>query len=418
MFDDVRLSKVEILIQQEKYPEAEKLLAQLLAEAPNNAELLRLFAEVKLEQEEYQEALEIINNAVGIEPDNPYLFFTKSRINLQLDLYKDAEDNIQAAIESDPYQADFLAFKAHIKLIRKQFETALELSNQALEIDAEHLLALNTRSTALNKLNRSAESFETIEHALREDPNNLYTHSNYGWGLLEKGDHKKALKHFKEALSKDPNYQYAQAGMIEAIKATNPIYRLFLKYAFWIGKLSAKNQWVVIIGFYVLFRVLRSLAKNVEALQPVLVPVLFILAIIAFSTWVINPIGNLFLRFNKYGNLLLDKDERLSSNLVAISAILFLAGLILFAITSQEIMIALAAFGFAMMLPLGTMFSPSKPKNALLIYTIVLAIAGLSGLALSFLTNKLFTPFTWIFIIGFIGYQWVANYFIIKEDNI
>ena len=32
---------------------------------------------------------------------------------------------------------------------------------------------------------------------MREDPNNSYTHANYGWGLLEKGNHKKALEHFK-----------------------------------------------------------------------------------------------------------------------------------------------------------------------------------------------------------------------------
>ncbi len=417
MFDDIRISKVEVLIQQEKYAEAEKILSQLLAEDPNNAEILSLFAEIKLQQEQYEEALEIINNAIGIEPNNPYLFFAKSRINLQLDLYNDAEDNIQVSIELDPYQADFFAFKAHIKLIRKQFETALELSDKALAIDAENLLALNTRSTALNKLNRSEESFETIEHALREDPNNAYTHSNYGWGLLEKGNHKKALEHFKEALSKDPNYQYAQAGMLEAIKATNLFYRLFLQYAFWMGKLSAKYQWGVIFGFYILFRALSSLAKNVETLQPILMPVLFLLAIIAFSTWVINPISNLFLRFNKYGNLLLDKNERLSSNLVAISALIFIVGVVLYIMTAQETMIALAGFGFAMMLPLGTMFSASKPKNALLIYTIVLAIAGISAVALAFLTNKLFSPLTLIFIVGFMGYQWVANYFMIKEDN-
>src|SRR5690606_2150752 len=113
---------------------------------------------------------------------------------------------------------------------------------------------------ALIKLDRSEESFETIEGALREDPNNAFTHANYGWGLLEKGNHTKAMEHFKEALSHSPNLDYAQAGMLEAIKATNPIYRLFLKYAFWMGNMAAKFQWGFIIAFYILFRVIRSTA--------------------------------------------------------------------------------------------------------------------------------------------------------------
>lgn len=119
-----------------------------------------------------------------------------------------------------------------------------------MEIDAENLSALNARSTALNKLNRKEESFETIQDALREDPNDAYTHANYGWGLLEKGHHKEALDHFKEALANDPSFEYAQLGMLQAIKANNPIYRVFLKYSFWMSNLTAKYQWGVIIGFY------------------------------------------------------------------------------------------------------------------------------------------------------------------------
>ena len=168
-----------------------------------------------------------------MSPDSSHLFYIKSRIAIQQEKLNEAEKSIDQAIELHPYYAEYFALLANIKLGRKQFEAALEKANSALEIDAENLLALNTRSTALNKLNRSEESFETIEGALREDPNNAYTHANYGWGLLEKGNHKKALEHFKEALSHDPNFKYAQSGLLEALKASNPIYRMFLKYSFW-----------------------------------------------------------------------------------------------------------------------------------------------------------------------------------------
>ncbi len=306
---------------------------------------------------------------------------------------------------------------ASIKLSRKQFEEALELANKALEIDAENLLGLNIRSTALIKLNKHEESFHTIEGALREDPNNAYTHANYGWGLLEKGDHKKAMEHFRESLKNDPNSGYAQSGMLEALKATNPVYRLFLKYSFFMSNLTAKYQWGVIIGFYVVFRILKSVATNNEALQPYLYPLLVALAVVAFSTWVLNPVSNLFLRFNTYGKLLLDKNEKTSSNFVAASMATFVIGILLYFILGDDKFLSVVVFGFAMMLPFSLMFSPTKYKHAFLIYAVAMSLIGLAAIVLTFFTGELFNMLSVIFIFGFVGFQWVANYLLIKEDN-
>lgn len=418
MIEDNRLSKVEILIQQKKFIEAEKLLSDLLSEDSNNIHFLSLLAEVNLQQNKFENANIIIENAIGLSPDAPHLFYIKSRVAIQQENLSEAEKNINQAIELDSYDADYFAILANIKLGRKQFKEALETANRALEIDAENLLALNTRSTALNKLNRSEESFETIEGALSKDPNNAYTHANFGWGLLEKGDHKKALEHFKEALKNDPTFDYAHSGMLEALKATNPIYRLFLKYSFFMSNLTAKYQWGVIIGFYIGFRALKTIAKNNEALQPYLVPLIVALAFIAFSTWVITPISNLFLRFNKYGQLLLDKKEKMSSNFVAVGLGMFLVGLLLYFVLSDKKMLTIAVFGFAMMLPLGTMFLPSKNKYGLLIYTIVLAVVGLIAIVLTFSTGEMFNLMTLVFIFGFVAFQWVANYMLIIKENL
>ena len=417
MTEDNRLSKVEILIQQKKFSEAEKVLSDLLSEDSNNVHFLSLLAEVNLQQDKFDPATNIIDHAIGLAPGESYLFYVKARIVAHQNHLGDAEKYISQAIGLNPYDADYFAFLAHIKLLRKQFNDALETANRALEIDSENILALNTRSTALNKLNRKEESFETIQGALREDPNNAYTHANYGWGLLEKGDHKKALEHFKEALKNDPTSSYAQSGMLEALKATNPVYRIFLKYAFWMSNLTAKYQWGFIIGFYVGVRALRSLAKSNETLQPYLTPLIVALALGAFSTWVIAPISNLFLRFNKYGQLLLDKKEKMSSNFVALSLAVCVLGLLSYFLLSDERFLVLAVFGFAMMLPLGMMFSPAKYKNALLIYTVVMAVVGALAIGLAFLTNEPFNAMAGVFILGFIGFQWVANYLLIKQSN-
>jgi tetratricopeptide (TPR) repeat protein len=411
------ISKVQILIQQQKFTAAEQILKDLLTQEAGNIHLLSLLAEVNLQQDKSDVAKRIIDNAIGLSPDSPQLFYIRSRIAIQQENYDEAENNLQQSIGLNPYEANYFALLASIKLIRKHYDEALDLANKSLEIDAENLLGLNTRSTALLKLNKGEESFDTIEGALRQDPNNAYTHANYGWGLLEKGEHKKALKHFKESLKQNPNSEYAQSGMMEALKAGNPVYRMFLKYSFWIGNLTSKYQWGVIIGFYVAMRVLKTLAQKNEALQPFLVPLIILLALLAFSTWVIKPISDLFLRFNTYGKVLLDKKQKMSSNFVAASFAVFVAGLLLFFILRHEKFLTIAVFGFAMMLPFSVMFSPSKYKYSLLIYTTAMAVIGLFAIAHALSTSEIFNVMTFIFVIGFVAFQWIANYLMIKESN-
>jgi len=417
MAEDNRLTKVNILIQQEKYTEAENILKGMLAQDSNNILVLALTAEVKLQQDEYEEADSIVDTAIGLAPDAGDLYYLKSRIAMARNKYGEAEQLIRRAIEINAIDADYFAILASINLGRKQFSEALENANHALEIDAENITALNARSTALIKLDRKEESYQTIEGALKEDPNNPYTHANYGWGLLEKGDHEKSLVHFKEALSIEPNLESAQAGMVEALKAKNPIYRLFLKYMFFMSKLTAKYQWGVIIGLYLGFRVLSRIARNNEALQPYLYPLLAALALIAFSTWILGPVSNLFLRFNKYGQLLLDKKEKMSSNFVALGLAIFFIGVILYFALSNQNFLAVAVYGFSMMLPCSVMFSPTKYPNMLMVYTIAMAIVGAGAIAIAFRTDVLINTLTFVFLIGFVAFQWIANFLIIAENN-
>ncbi|OYQ47770.1 tetratricopeptide repeat protein [Flavobacterium aurantiibacter] len=411
------LSKVEVLLEQKKYAEARNMLADLLRQDPNNPQYLSLMAELNLQLDEYTHAETLINQAIAQQPDNPHLFYIKSRIASLQNKLNDAETNIQQAIQLDPYDADYFAMAASFKLAKKDFEGALELANQALAIDAENLLALNMRSTALTKLGRKDESFETIEYALRDDPNNSYTHSNFGWGLLEQGNHKKALEHFRISLMNDPSSEHAQSGMLEAIKATNPIYRAYLRYAFWMANLQGKLQWGFIIGFYLTQRVLRSLADNNPALSPYITPILLVLVLFAFSTWIINPVSNLLLRFHKFGRYLLDPQETKNANLVAICAGIGLVGLLLFIILRENGFIALAIFGFSMMLPLGQFFSTLRYKKILQVGAIIIAVFGLLALVSTFLTGEIFNALTGIYAVLFIIYQFVANKIMIDEQN-
>lgn len=408
-------ARARILMEQNRYKEAEEMLRQALKENPYSAYTLSLIAEVNLHLDKVDEAESMVNSAIAVAPHLAHLYYLKARVYLQKEQRNEAEKYLQQAIAMDPQNAHFFAIYANLKLAKKDFEGALKMADKALELDPSNLLGLNMRSTALFKLGNKEDSFQTIEGALREDPDNAYTHANYGWKLLEKGDRKKAQEHFREALRRDPFSDFARAGMVEALKAGNPVYRLFLKYSFFMSNLTAKYQWAVIVGLYLSTKVLGSIAESNETLRIYLTPIVILLSLFAFSTWIITPLSNLFLRLNKYGKYLLTKQQQMSSNFVGISLLIFIAGLILRIVTANNGWAALAFFGFTMMVPLSVMFTKTKPKNLLLFYTMAMAVIGIAGIVSAFSTGKIFSMFAVIYILGFVALQWVANFIRIRN---
>jgi hypothetical protein len=96
--------------------------------------------------------------------------------------------------------------------------------------------------------------------------------------------------------------------------------------------------------------------------------------------------------------------------------VLFLTGLVLYAFVRDERYIYLAAFGFAMMVPISVMFTPAK-YNAFMIYTIAMAVIGLAALGAAFTNNPVFETLALVFLGGFIAFQWIANFLMIRRSN-
>ncbi|WP_196886218.1 tetratricopeptide repeat protein [Aureivirga sp. CE67] len=416
---DTNLEKVQILIQQQNFEKAKEMLSSILSQEPTNIDALIFYAHVLMQIGETEKATQVINNLIETAPDLPTAFYLKCQVEAQKLEFDQAEASISEAINLNPEEADYFAYWASIKLVRKKYEEALKLADHALSLDAEHILALNVRSNALTKLNRNVESFDTIKEALNEDPNNSYTHSNYGWNLLEAGKPKKALEHFREALRLDPSNEHAKSGTIEAMKAKYFLYRMFLKYIFAMGKLSANLQWVVIIGFFILQKVIANVSVSNPEMAPYLNPILYIMIFFAISTWILTPISNLVLRLNPYGRYLLDKEEIMSSNLVGGSLIVFLIGLIGNFITPfpiSETFFAIAFFGFSMMLPMSSFLSEDK-KGIVFYATIALAALGIFTIYLINEVGTINIKMSTYYIYAFIGYQFLANARVIRKNN-
>ncbi|PCJ64791.1 MAG: hypothetical protein COA58_10980 [Bacteroidetes bacterium] len=412
---DEQIERALLLLNQNRPSEARKILQESLTQSPENDSIYGLLAQLELQEDQNEKALEYINAAIGLDPQDSDYYLTKGRIFVAKQKYSDATKSLIEAIRLDPNNAFAFAYQSLVSNHQKDFSMSLVHADKCLAIDPENVLGLNLRSTALLKLGREEEGYDTIHGALQEDPENSFTHANYGWGLLEKGEGKKSLEHFREALRLNPTNEYAQSGMAEALKSNFFIYRWFLKYQFWMANQVARNQWVFIIVFYLLFRFLRRFADANPEWSMITTPILVVAAIFAFSTWIMTPLSNLLLRVNTYGRHLLDEEERKSSTYVGFSLGIGLLSGLVYLFTKDVVSLSVFILGIAMMLPLGRYYTPSRTRNLFKIYAIGLLVVGLASVGGIALTGDLFNVISTVFLFAFIAYQWVANFQTIKE---
>lgn len=415
MYNDSQL-RAQFYINSRRFDEAENQLKLSLAQNPDDAETLNLLAYCCLMQNKYKEALQHIETAIGQDPTNARHFYIKAFIKYDDSDYKSAETNILEALALDPLEPEYFSLLANIRIHTGRFKEALEAANNGLSIDAENLACLNARSIALLKLKKADAAYETIEKTLGYNPNDSQTHTTFGYALLENGESKLSLVHFREALRLNPSNESARRGIIEAMKSRYLVYRLFLQYAFWLSRLKGNIQWGFIIGLYILIRFIDSIAASNPGAAPFLYPVIYLYASFVVFTWLIMPISNLFLQLNKFGRFALSKTEKIYAKTIGgllFTAILTLTGLL---ITRQPYFFDLTVVSVTLCLPLAAMQHIERKNHKLSMYLVVgiLVTVGIAMTAFTFMGLNNGTLFM-IYIFSTLGSQILANYYLSKR---
>ena len=357
-----------------------------------------------------------------LAPDDPFTHYTLAGVLYHSNRLQEAEQAIQEAIRLDPTDPDYFARLASIRFEQRQWSGALQAAETGLQFDPEHAQCINLRAMALVKLGKQDEAGAALETALQRNPENALTHANQGWRLLEQGEHQKALEHFREALRIDPELDYARHGIVESLKARYFIYRIMLGYFLWMAKLSERSQWGVIIGGYIAYRVLRSVARNNPDLQPWIMPLLILYIAFAIMTWIASPLFNLLLRLNRFGRLALSREQIVTSNWIGLCVAGALTSLVLyFTVQIDGALISALVCGL-LIPPLATIYQcdPGWPRKTAVAIAIALAAAGLSSAALVWSSEflapdaaKLVSGLGWLlffpFVLGAIGFQFGAN---------
>ncbi|MHC4993496.1 MAG: tetratricopeptide repeat protein, partial [Planctomycetota bacterium] len=273
----------------------------------------------------------------------------------------------------------------------------------------------NFRAIALVQLGRRDEAGGAIGSALSHEPDNPTTHANMGWTLLHQNKTKQALEHFREALRLDPNHEWAKQGIVEALKARNPIYRLMLIYFLWMSRLEPRVQWGVLIGGFILIRALNSASRNNPYIEPFTQPIIYLYIAFVLMAWTARPLFNLLLRLNRFGRYALSDDQVTATNWLGATIAVALVSGTYWLFTDAPAAGALATFGAAMAIPISGAFAAGEGKRSrkiLLGYCLALIAVALWSVAL-FATQPPGSDaphgVAGLFILGWIIYTWFAN---------
>lgn len=409
---NANLSRAHLLFEQGRYPMAAEETGRQLALDPDDPLAHCLLALCFSKMERHEEAIREAQATVHLAPDFPNGYAVLGSVLDDVGRLREAETAVREALRLDPDDADHYALLASIRVQQRQWADALEQAERGLAVDPDHTGCANLKAVALVNLGRRAEAGAAIQTNLAKDPENAATHANQGWALLHQGDHTAAMGHFREALRLKPDMDWARQGILESLRARNPVYGMMLRYFLWMSRFSGKMQMGIILGAWVGYQVVRAVERSNPTLAPLLLPVIIAYVAFVYLGWTARPLFNLLLRLDRAGRYALTRDQVVASNWFGASLLVALASVGGALATGRASLWFLAAAFVALTVPLSATFG-RRPENGrlwLAIYTAALTLIACVAAGVCFLhgTRAADTLFT-AFIYGMAGFLWIAN---------
>jgi tetratricopeptide (TPR) repeat protein len=411
------LLRAQMLLSQSRPEAAEEQIRAALAEDPGDGLAHAFLALCLADRKQGAEARKSAETAVGLTPEEAYCHYVQAYVLAELNKDGEAEAAVREALRLAPEDADYHAFLSGLFLKASDWAGALQAAENGLQFDAQHVRCNNFRAQALIQLGRREEAGLVLDAALAREPENAMTHANKGWALLRDGEPTPALERFREALRLEPNMEWARQGVVEALKARNIVYRLMLRWFFWMARLSPGKRWGLVIGGVVGARILRFFMRYNPSLAPVLWPLLGAYILFVFLTWTAPALFELLLRLDRHGRLVLSRKQIVRGNVVGLlllSAVLC-AGIGWWVNVSPLLTAGmLSAF---LIIQAASVFNakPGWLGAILKLYVALLILLALAVVGLSFAEHSAYGKVFTTFMIGWVAYAWLSGFFMDGE---
>jgi Tfp pilus assembly protein PilF len=368
-----------LLFQTGRYDLADQEFRQALLADPQDARAHAMLGLCLVKRLKFRDATAEAEQAIQLRPDWDFGYHALAVIFFERNRMSEAAAAITEALRLDPWNPDHHGLLAHIRMQQRDWAGALAEADKGLQSNPQHSDCINARGMALTKLGQRGAAAATIDQALAKDPENALSHANRGWALLHENNPKQAMEHFREALRLKPEMDWAKAGMVEALKARNPIYRMMLKYFLAMAKLNRRAQWGVLVAGYIGIQILSSIADAHPAQAVWIKPVTYVYIAFVVMTWLSYPLFNLMLRLDRFGKYALSRDQIFAANCVGACLFTALAMLLAALVLHSSVFLALAAITGVLVLPVAAIFTTpiGWPRWAMVGYTGLIVLVAI-----------------------------------------
>jgi tetratricopeptide (TPR) repeat protein len=406
------LARATLLLHQNRYDLAEQEVRRVLGEMPNDPASHAMLSLILARKDKLDEAQSEAEQAIALAPDWGYPHFCRSVVLDGRKRYRESEASAREAVGLEPLNADFHARLAATLFHQEKWQACYDAAMEGLAHEPDNDGCNHLRTMALSKLGRQSEAVASVDAMLQREPDDAMAHANKGWALLHQSKPRDALEHFREALRIDPTSAYAQQGIVEALKARNPIYRWMLAYFLWMARLSNRARWGVIIGGYIGARLLSGIARTNPEWAPFILPISLLYVVFVVLTWFAYPFFNLMLRFNKFGWYALNADQRKASTWFGACLVACVASLGLYFYSGSAAALIAAGVAVGLALPIVTIYQCDRgwPRRMMMFFTIGMAAVGGAAIAGTAANGEPWGEAVTLFLLGFIATPWLANY--------
>ena len=341
-----RVERARMLLRVRRFEESAKESTLALSEEPEDFEALALLGFAQLGLGRSAQAVESARRAVASAPEAPYAHWALGTVLSSLDRDEEALSSAREAIRLAPEDPDFAALEAQCQGGLSRWKEMLASAERGLSLDPTHTKCLNLRAHALRLLGRTEEAAEGLALSLTENPEDADAHTAPGWTKLQAGDVQAAMVHFREALRIEPDDESARSGLVEALKARNPLYRPILWWLLWTSRVSRKQFLIVFFGTMFGTRALRQAGKENEALEGVAIVVGLLYALAMWTSWVGAPLFDFLLYLRRDTRDVLPPDDRLVAKCVGGTVLAAPVAALLFVVLGDPLGILLAPLAF------------------------------------------------------------------------
>ena len=201
-----RYHESSILIREEKYYDAIKILNELIAEDPNNPRYHYKLGEAYYGLGELDKALLEEQEAVRINPNMALAYVTLGQIYEQQNELDKAVAMFSKAVELDPDSGLAQYFLGEVQESLEQNDSALSSYKEAAEADSEWAMPRYAIGELLAKNGDDANALAEFQLAIEIEPDWALPYYSMGQVLERMNEHEKALEAFRNTVVLDPDW--------------------------------------------------------------------------------------------------------------------------------------------------------------------------------------------------------------------